>query len=143
MLLKKNLINKNKFLLFLFYNALITIVLLYASNINRPDAGLYHLPYTSLINENKIIIGSANIHFRFGHISIIQYLSAIYNNYLFNTSNITLPLASVFSIFLIFSIKKMSEHLKSGTNGTPLILERKWFVFRLFHIKENQVYHPF
>ena len=121
-LIIKNLINKNKFLLFLFYNALITIVLLYASNINRPDAGLYHLPYTSLINENKIIIGSANIHFRFGHISIIQYLSAIYNNYLFNTSNITLPLASVFSIFLIFSIKKMSEHLKSGTNEIAFLI---------------------
>jgi hypothetical protein len=114
--------NKNKFFLFLFYNAFITIVLLYASNVNRPDAGLYHLPYTSLINENKIIIGSANIHFRFGHISIIQYLSAIYNNYLFNTSSITLPLASIFSIFLIFSIKKISEHLKSGTNQVAFVI---------------------
>ena len=30
--------------------------------------------------ENKIILGLTNIHFRFGTISIIQYLSAIYNN---------------------------------------------------------------
>lgn len=118
----KRLNNKSEFLLFLFYNAFIVIVLLYASNINRPDAGLYHLPYTSLINENKIIIGSANIHFRFGHISIIQYLSGIYNNHLFNTSNITLPLASVFSIFLIFSIKRISDHLKSGTNEIAFII---------------------
>jgi hypothetical protein len=31
----------------------------------------------------------------------------------------------------------------SGTNRTLLILERRWFVFRLFHIKENQLYYPF
>lgn len=118
----KRLNNKNEFLLFLFYNAFITIILLYASNINRPDAGLYHLPYTSIINEHKIIVGSANIHFRFGHISIIQYLSAIYNNHFFNTSSITLPLASIFSIFLIFSINKISEHLKAGTSQIAFLI---------------------
>jgi len=138
-LIIKNLINKNKFLLFLFYNAFITIVLLYASNINRPDAGLYHLPYTSLINENKIIIGSANIHFRFGHISIIQYLSAIYNNYLFNTSNITIPLASIFSIFVMFLIKKLSEHLKSGTNQIALII----FLILIYSIYSFNRYSSF
>ena len=26
------------------------------------------------INENKIILGLTNVHFRFGHISILQYL---------------------------------------------------------------------
>ena len=51
----------------------------------RPDAGLYHLPYISILNENKIIIGLSNIHFEFGHVSILQYLSAIYNNFLMRT----------------------------------------------------------
>ena len=67
---------KNKFDI-LFYSfvvsILVTILILY-SNINRPDAGLYHLPYIQLIQENKILLGIANIHFRFGHISILQYL---------------------------------------------------------------------
>ena len=28
----------------------------------RPDSGLYHLPYTQIINKNSIIIGLANLH---------------------------------------------------------------------------------
>ena len=51
--------------------------------IYRPDAGMYHLPYVSIVNESKIIIGVNNLHFRFGHTSIVQYLSAIFNNHLF------------------------------------------------------------
>ena len=31
----------------------------------RPDAGSYHLPYISILNEHKILIGISNIHFRF------------------------------------------------------------------------------
>ena len=45
------------------------------SNEYRPDAGFYHIPYIQILNENKIILGLANIHSRFGHVSIIQYLS--------------------------------------------------------------------
>ena len=42
---------------------------------NRPDAGLYHLPYISNLNENKIIFGLNNLHSRFGFTSFLQYLS--------------------------------------------------------------------
>ena len=31
----------------------ITSLILTLDNIYRPDAGLYHLPYTNIINENK------------------------------------------------------------------------------------------
>ena len=51
--------------------------------VNRPDAYLYHLPFTHIINESKIILGLSNLHFRFAHISLMQYLSA------FNYSLIT------------------------------------------------------
>ena len=104
--------NKKKLLLFLFYTSIITFFLILLSNVNRPDAGLYHLPYVSLINENKIILGSANIHFRFGHISIIQYLSGIYNNNFFSTASITIPMASIVSIFIIYLIKKFKSEFK-------------------------------
>ena len=93
---------KKKIILYILYTSVITLALILLANVNRPDAGLYHLPYISLLNENKIILGSANIHFRFGHISSIQYLSAIYNNYIFTTSIITVPLASVTAIVLIY-----------------------------------------
>ena len=45
---------------------------------NTPDAGLYHLPYISILNNEKIIFGSVNLHFRFGHVSSLQYLSSIF-----------------------------------------------------------------
>lgn len=86
----------------LLLSAIVTLLILY-SNINRPDAGLYHLPYIQLINDNKILLGINNIHLRFAHISIIQYLSAIYNNSFFPIETILLPPAIIVSsIFLYF-----------------------------------------
>ena len=35
--------------------SVITALSIYLSNINRPDAGLYHLPYTKILNDFKII----------------------------------------------------------------------------------------
>ena len=121
-LIIRNLKKKKKFFYFLLFTTFVTTLLIFASNINRPDAGLYHLPYASLVNESKIVIGSANIHFRFGHISIVQYLSAIYSNYLFPVSNIVTPLASIFSIFLFYSINKISEHLKNNSNEIAFVI---------------------
>jgi hypothetical protein len=97
---------KHKNLFYLLSISIISFFLITLSNINRPDAGLYHLPYIGLINSEKIIIGSTNINFRFGHISIIQYLSGIFNNYFFKIEIITLPLAFIFSIYIIFITKK-------------------------------------
>lgn len=97
---KKNF--KKKEIFFIILSSIITSILIIYSNVNRPDAGLYHLPYVSFLNENKIIFGLSNIHFRFGTISIIQYLSAINNNLIFDEKAIVLPLASIVSFFIIF-----------------------------------------
>jgi len=91
----------------------ITTLMLTLDNIYRPDAGLYHLPYTKIINENKIIFGVANIHFRFGHISIVQYLNAIYNNKLFKDNGILLPVASIFSLLIIYFIAEIYNEFKN------------------------------
>ena len=92
------------------YNVIIailsTLLLLYA-NINRPDAALYHLPFVSTLIEHKIIIGLSNVHSRFGHISIIQYLSAINYNFLFGLNGISIPLAVVASFFIVFFYRKV------------------------------------
>jgi len=88
---------------------LISTILLYRANIFRPDAGLYHLPFIKTLNEEKIVFGLSNIHSRFGHISITQYLSAHFNNYLIGENGINIPhaiLASTFLIYLFFEIKK-------------------------------------
>jgi hypothetical protein len=101
-IIKKKFVLKKKNLSFLLISSFITFLLIIYSTVNRPDAGLYHLPYTAIINENKIIFGLSNIHFRFGHISILQYLSAINNNYLFLENGISIPLASIISFFFIY-----------------------------------------
>lgn len=99
--IKRKNLNK-KHISFLLISSIVTFLLIFNSTINRPDAGLYHLPYISTINENKVIFGLSNIHFRFGHTSILQYLSAINNNYLFLNNGISIPLASIVSFFYLY-----------------------------------------
>ena len=111
---------KNKFYLdkkvfiFLILSSFITFLLIIYSNVNRPDAGLYHLPYISILNENKILFGISNIHFRFGHVSIMQYLSAINNNYLFLNNGISIPLASIVSFYYLYFFYDAQNILKDN-----------------------------
>lgn len=107
---------KKKFSKKLFYLSIIlsftSTILLYKSNIFRPDAGLYHIPFIKILNEEKIIFGLSNIHFRFGHISITQYLSAHLNNYIINENGISIPhsiLAASFIIYLLYELKKNTK----------------------------------
>ena len=93
------MIKKNFFKLFLI--SLVSTFFIIYSNINRPDAALYHLPYVSYLNEHKIIFGLNFIHFRFALTSINQYLSAINYNYFFGINGISVPL-SIFSLTIIF-----------------------------------------
>ena len=106
-----------------------TILISY-DNVYRPDAGLYHLPFISILNENKIIIGLSNLHFRFGHISIVQYLSASFNNHLFNEKGILIPHALIFSFFLLFLIQKIF----SEKNKIILIIIFSFFSFIVFRM---------
>ena len=99
----------------------ITFFLIAFSNVNRPDAGLYHLPYTSIINENKIIIGLTNLHFRFGHISIMQYISSAFNNTLIPLQSISIPSALIFSSFMLFVFSSLKETLKKNDFQNSLI----------------------
>jgi hypothetical protein len=100
--IKTKFILNKKYINFLAISSFITFLLIAYSTVNRPDAGLYHLPYIAVINENKIIFGLSNIHFRFGHTSILQYLSAINNNYIFLENGISIPLASIVSFFYLY-----------------------------------------
>jgi hypothetical protein len=95
--------------------ALLSTLILILDNINRPDAGLYHLPYTKIINENKIIFGISNLHFRFGHTSILQYLNAIFNNQIFNENGILLPAATVFSIIVVYFFNEIKKNYINDT----------------------------
>ena len=80
-------------------------MLILESNVYRPDAGLYHLPYIKILNDEKIIFGLANFHFRYAHISIIQYLSAISNNLIFGNNGIVCSSLIASSVIINFSYK--------------------------------------
>ncbi len=73
---------------------------------NSPDAGLYHLPYISNLNDNKIILGLNSLHGRFGHASFFQYISASFNNSIFDKNGIFIPLVLIYSSVVLFFFKE-------------------------------------
>ena len=95
------------------------------SHHNRPDALIYHLPFIATLNEEKIIFGLNNINYRFGHTSIIQYLSAISNNYIFGINGISLYLPVAFSSLSYFFLKKF------------LKIKMSYWVFYLYFFVRN------
>jgi hypothetical protein len=109
---------KKKFLKQLIFTstliAILSTFMLAFDNINRPDASLYHLPYTRIINENKIIFGISNLHFRFGHTSILQYLNAIFYNKIFNDKGILIPAANIFTLIVWYFYNEIKiNHTKN------------------------------
>ncbi len=82
------------------------------ANINRPDAGLYHLPFITILTENKIILGLANIHYRFGHTSIFQYISAIHINHFLKNEFLNIPLAALPIFYFLFLYENFKNQLK-------------------------------
>ena len=108
---KLNLLKSKKYLIFLILTTLLTYILIFATHTYRPDAGLYHLPYVKILNEEKIIFGLANLHFRFGHTSIIQYLSAINYNLFTGVIGITIPSAIIASTIIIDFLNKLKNHI--------------------------------
>ena len=96
--------------LFIFISSLLSFLIILYDNEYRPDAGLYHLPYIQILNEQNIPIGLTNIHTRFGHISIIQYLSAFNLNIFTNKMGIIIPISVIFSfiyLYFIYDIYKL------------------------------------
>ena len=97
-----------------FFIALISTLILFFDTIYRPDANLYHLPYTRIINDNKIIFGISNVHFRFGHTSILQYLNAIFNNILFKEKGILIPAAIIFSSTILYFYNETIQNVNKN-----------------------------
>ena len=102
-----------KYFIFFILITTLTYILIFASHTYRPDAGLYHLPFINILNEEKIIFGLTNLHFRFGHISIIQYLSAINYNFINNVNGITIPSAVIASAVIINFLIKLKNHIQN------------------------------
>ena len=111
--------NKNKFdeilevLITSLKISFIAIIFVAFSSNFDPDAFLYHLPYSNIVNDYKILPGSSLIHFRFGHISILQYINAFFNNYIFGSHGVIIPISLAFSFFLLYLINQISKILRN------------------------------
>ena len=115
----------------------ISFILICLSNINRPDAGLYHYPFISLLNDNKIIIGVTNLHTRFGLTSIIQYISALNYNSVFGLNGIVIPLATLASLIFLYFFSEIINFYKSRKD-TDLYTFFIFFTFIFFSYKMNR-----
>lgn len=108
-------------------------------NVNRPDAGLYHLPLISILNENKIIFGSANLHFRFGHTSIVQYLEAGFNNIIFKDLGILIPKTIFYFAILKYFLKEF--YLNINTKRSYFTILSFLIIFQILYDMNRYSYH--
>ena len=114
--------NKKNLILVITYLTIITFLIITFANINRPDAGLYHLPFIKILNENKIIIGLTNLHYRFGHTSIFQYISAIHVNFIFKEEFLNIPLAILPGVFFLYLYGNLNFAIKKNDKKNVITL---------------------
>ncbi len=82
------------------------------------DANMYHHPYVSYLKSEKIIFSIANIEFRFGHISLLQYVQSIFTNNFFGP----LAISSLNIIFFTFFLLYCYETLFSNSEDKFVFL---------------------
>ena len=92
--------------------SILSFIIILFDNEYRPDAGLYHLPYIQILNEQNILIGLTNLHTRFGHISIIQYLSAFNLNIFTGQVGVIIPISIIFSFIYLYFLYDIHKLLK-------------------------------
>ena len=113
--IKKTVLSKKEifFLIFLTFFGFFLILL---DTVYRPDAGLYHLPFIKILNEEKIIFGLFNLHARFGHISILQYSSAFNNNFFLGELGILIPLLCIYSLLTFYFLGDILNYIFNSKN---------------------------
>jgi hypothetical protein len=116
--------------------SLLSTLFLLLSDSYRPDAGLYHYPYIKILNEEKIIFGLSNVHARFGHISILQYQSAFFNNLIVGTNGIVIPLSIIASTTIVFVCKEIFCSLKKKNNKIDIFFF--FFILVFISFKMNR-----
>lgn len=133
----KKIFNKINFKALVLISLFATI-LIFLSNSNRPDAGLYHFPFIKLLNDEKIIIGITNINSRFGSISIIQYLQAISNNYITMTNGMLLPLSILPTVIYLYFFNEIKLQLRKRFTLNKIYLLYLFFSIIFFSYKMNR-----
>ena len=130
---KKDLL-KLQILKFILIISIITSSLIIFSNVYRPDAYLYHLPYISILNNSEIIIGLNNTHFRYGLVSILQYVSAINFNFLTFEKGILIPVASIVSTLIYYFYMTLIEATKSKKISYDVLFSLSILIYIIYKI---------
>ena len=116
-----------------FLISLLVTIFIAFDTVYRPDAGWYHLPFTKILNDFKIIFGTASLHPMFGVNSILQYISAVFNNSILNDKGVLFPNALIAIYFFGFFI---SELFKKDKNFLKKFFS--FFVLSYMFIEANR-----
>ena len=133
--LDKSLISKENFFIPLLIISCSSFFLLAYSD-HPIDSNMYHHPYVSYLKSEKIIFAIANIQFRFGHISFLQYVqAALTNDYLHNISLGIINIIFYIS-FLIFASNKIFKSKKLNFNFLIIILFSSFLLIKFARYRE-------
>ena len=133
--LDKSLISKKNFFIPLLI-ILCSSFFLFAYSDHPIDTNMYHHPYVSYLKSEKIIFAVANIQFRFGHISFLQYVqAALTNDYLHNISLGIINIIFYIS-FLIFASNKIFKSKKFDFNFLIIILFSSFLLIKFARYRE-------
>lgn len=97
----------------------ITIFFLIFSKTFEDSAG-YHIPFSNVLNEHKIIFGLSNIHFRFGIVSISQYIDSLNYNIFVREKGILVASAVIVATCILYFFSEIKK--KKDNNFTYLFL---------------------
>ena len=90
-----------------FWLTLISLLLIFQRRYQN-DFGLYHLPFIEMIKNYKLVVGSTNFNFRFGHTSIISYFTALFSfniNEFFRNVSLTISHIFILSYYIFFGLR--------------------------------------
>ena len=99
-------IEKKEFIQFALIIVLLSFIL-FAFSEHPIDANMYHHPYVAYLKSEKIIFAVANLQFRFGHISLLQYVQAAVTNNFFHEISLASLNIIFYICFIFFFLKEI------------------------------------
>ena len=131
-------INKKKFLKinFTYWVIFLIFIPIFLSQKYHEDFGYYHLPYVLTMVEQKIIFGLANSNLAYSHNSIWLNIMSLFYLPKNNLNYLTTPAFLIYSLFIIFFIKKNLESNKKSISGYFIIISLFYLILKFTRLSE-------
>ena len=136
-------VDKKEFFLLLIIIPLFSFIFFGYSD-HPIDSNMYHHPYVSYLKSEKIIIAVANIQFRFGHISFLQYVQASVTNNLLDLISLASVNIILYIVFIYFVTLKIIQTKNFNFNFIAIIfsvlciigtIERIYYAYNILNNK--------